>query len=75
VDLVDGVPTGTVSWTPAGALAIESGAYRFFSPTFGGWRDETGKKHDGVLSGGALTNKPHFNMTPVSLTGDDGGDD
>jgi hypothetical protein len=69
VDLIDGVPTGTVQWTPAGVEAISSGGYAFFSPVFGAWHDETGERHDGVLSGGALTNKPHFNMPPVHLDG------
>jgi hypothetical protein len=69
LELVGDVPTATVTWTTAGAQAVESGGYQFFSPTFGQWSDENGMKHANVLSGGALTNRPFLNMPSVHLDG------
>lgn len=62
-----------VEFTDEAKEAIKSKRYRYFSPELATeWVDpETGQKHQDVLAGGALTNRPFLKrLTPLSL--DDG---
>ena len=48
-----------IEWTAAGRESIESGSYRYFSPTFAThYRDDQGRDLGDTLVGGALTNVP-----------------
>jgi hypothetical protein len=72
ITLQDGIPTGKIEWTPKGRSAIEEGRYRFFSPAYGDFRDESGTVHENVLTGGALSNKPFIgSMSQVTLASDE----
>lgn len=64
IELADGIPKASVEWTPVGESAIREGRYRFFSPSFGTFKDPQGNAHDHVLTGGALTNKPFLTSMP-----------
>lgn len=60
-----------VEWTPEASGLIESGRYRFFSPSIDwGARDkETGKPQGATLTSGALTNHPFLEeLPPLMLT-------
>jgi hypothetical protein len=59
-----------VDWTTAAADAIRAGEYRYFSPEFDDeWTDQHGVKHEDVLFGGALTNRPFLkDLLPVNLS-------
>jgi hypothetical protein len=59
-----------VDWTQAAADAIRAGEYRYFSPEFDDeWTDQHGVKHEDVLFGGALTNRPFLkDLLPVNLS-------
>jgi len=59
-----------VEWTKSAASKIKEGAYRYFSPEFQDeWTDATGIKHQDVLFGGGLTNRPFLkDLLPVNLS-------
>jgi hypothetical protein len=59
-----------VEWTKAASEAIKNGEYRYFSPEFDDeWTDGQGVKHNDVLFGGALTNRPFLkDLLPVNLS-------
>lgn len=59
-----------VDWTKPAAASIEAGEYRYFSPEFDDeWTDAAGIKHEDVLFGGALTNRPFLkDLLPVNLS-------
>ncbi len=59
-----------VDWTEPAAQAIKNGEYRYFSPEFDDeWTDAQGNKHENVLFGGALTNRPFLkDLLPVNLS-------
>jgi phage I-like protein len=60
-----------VEWTPEAKKLIESGQYRFFSPSIDwGVRDkESGKAQGATLTSGALTNHPFLEeLPPIMLT-------
>lgn len=61
----------TLEWTPLGAQAIREKRYLFFSPSYGPFTTEDGTKHDDVLTGGALTNRPFLNMPAIQLASAD----
>jgi len=58
-----------VEWTPAGAEAVKSGEYRFFSPYFTtNFVTNTGTEIGPCLINGAITNRPFLQgMQPLSL--------
>lgn len=60
-----------VEWTPKARAAIANKEYRYFSPEFTSeWEHpKTGKVHEDVLNGGALTNRPFLkDILPVNLS-------
>ena len=67
VDLEGDKVMASTEWTPLGEKAITEKRYLFFSPTYGPHSDETGAKHENVLTGGALTNRPFLGMPMVTL--------
>jgi phage I-like protein len=66
-----------VDWTKDAFSKIKSGAYKYFSPEFvDSWENpKTGTKHQDVLFGGGITNRPFLKgilpMNLSELTGDD----
>jgi hypothetical protein len=59
-----------VEWTKTAAEKIKEKAWRYFSAEYqDSWTDATGKKHDNVFFGGALTNRPYMkNLLPINLS-------
>jgi len=59
-----------VEWTPTGAQAIKNREYRYFSSEIADeWEDAHGKKHQDVLLGGGITNRPYMkNLLPLNLS-------
>jgi phage I-like protein len=59
-----------VDWTKTAVTKIKEKAYRYFSPEFDdAWVDSNGVKHENVLFGGALTNRPFLkDLVPVNLS-------
>jgi len=59
-----------VEWTDEAVKQIKAKEYRYFSPTFREvWEDQDGKKHNNVLFGGGITNRPYLkNLVPVNLS-------
>jgi phage I-like protein len=59
-----------VDWTKTALQKIQEGAYRYFSPEFqDDWTDASGKKHQDVLFGGGITNRPFLkDLLPVNLS-------
>jgi hypothetical protein len=59
-----------VDWTSPAAEALRKKEYRYFSPEFDDeWVGPDGTKHQDVLFGGALTNRPFLkNLLPVNLS-------
>jgi hypothetical protein len=60
-----------VEWTQAAADKIRNREYRYFSPEFlDEWDDPQGAKHQDVLCGGGLTNRPFLkgDLLPVNLS-------
>jgi hypothetical protein len=58
-----------VEWTPAGAEAVATGEYKFFSPYFStNYETNTGEEIGPCLINGAITNRPFLQgMQPLSL--------
>lgn len=58
-----------IEWTPAAAKAIREKEFRYFSIEFQFefTNSETQEKHQNVVTGGALTNKPFLKGTNVEL--------
>jgi hypothetical protein len=59
-----------VEWTEAAAASIKSKEYKYFSPEFvDSWTDAQGTKHENVLFGGGITNRPFLkDLLPVNLS-------
>lgn len=59
-----------VDWTTSALSKIKEKAYRYFSPEFDDeWTDNQGNKHQDVLFGGGLTNRPFLkDLIPVNLS-------
>lgn len=59
-----------VEWTKAAAQAIKDKEYRYFSPEYNSeWTDSSGTKHEDVLFGGGITNRPFLkDLLPVNLS-------
>ena len=59
-----------VEWTTSAAQKLKEKAFRYFSAEiFEEWEDAQGQKHNDVLFGGALTNRPFMkNMVPLNLS-------
>lgn len=59
-----------VEWTSNAARAIKDKEYRYFSPEYTSeWTDAAGKKHEDVLFGGGITNRPFLkDLLPVNLS-------
>ncbi len=59
-----------VEWTKNAAQKIKDKEYRYFSAEYyDKWKDPTGKEHQDVLFGGALTNRPYMkNLLPINLS-------
>jgi hypothetical protein len=60
-----------VEWTKTAAQKIKDKEYRYFSPEFlDEWDDPQGTKHQDVLCGGGLTNRPFLkgDLLPVNLS-------
>jgi len=59
-----------IDWTSPAAEALRNREYRYFSPEFDDeWTGPDGVKHEDVLFGGALTNRPFLkNLLPVNLS-------
>jgi len=59
-----------VDWTKTALEKIKEGAYRYFSPEFqDDWTDAKGVKHQDVLFGGGITNRPFLkDLLPVNLS-------
>jgi hypothetical protein len=59
-----------VEWTKAAIERIKNKEFRYFSADFSDeWTDPEGKKHQDVLNGGGLTNRPFLkNLVPVNLS-------
>ena len=73
VSAADARPGGLwlmVQWTKEAADRIRDKKYRYFSPEFADqWTDSKGKKHEDVLIGGGLTNRPFLkDLLPVNLS-------
>lgn len=60
----------TAEWTSDGNKKVKGGAFKYFSPHFGSWKDpESGKQYHNVLMSGAITNFPFLKgMQPVALS-------
>lgn len=58
-----------VDWTDAAAQAIKNREYRYFSPEYmDEWTDQSEQKHEDVLVGGALTNRPFMkDLVPLNF--------
>jgi hypothetical protein len=66
-----------VEWTPDAAEKLRKREYRYFSPEFSAsWTDpKSSVKHQDVLMGGGLTNRPFLkDLLPVNLSEILGGD-
>jgi hypothetical protein len=59
-----------VDWTADAAKALAAKEYRYFSPEFDDeWTDPAGTKHQDIIFGGALTNRPFLkDLMPVNLS-------
>lgn len=59
-----------VEWTSSAAQKLKEKAFKYFSAEiFEQWEDPQGTKHQDVLFGGALTNRPFMkNMVPLNLS-------
>lgn len=59
-----------VEWTSSAAQKLKEKAFKYFSAEiFEEWEDPQGQKHNDVLFGGALTNRPFMkNMVPLNLS-------
>lgn len=59
-----------VEWTTSAAQKLKEKAFKYFSAEiYEEWEDNQGKKHQDVLFGGALTNRPFMkNMVPLNLS-------
>jgi Mu-like prophage I protein len=59
-----------VDWTQTAVSKIKEKAYRYFSPDFqDDWTDASGVKHEDVLFGGGITNRPFLkDLLPVNLS-------
>jgi phage I-like protein len=59
-----------VEWTKTAAEKIRDRAYRYFSPEFQTeWTDPQGRKHQDVLFGGGITNRPFLkDLLPLNLS-------
>jgi hypothetical protein len=59
-----------VEWTASAVDKIKEKAYRYFSPEFQDeWTDALGTKHQDVLFGGGVTNRPFLkDLLPVNLS-------
>jgi len=59
-----------VEWTNEAASKIKDKVYRYFSPEFeDAWTDASGVKHQDVLFGGGITNRPFLkDLLPVNLS-------
>lgn len=62
-----------VDWTALGKQKLGEKSYRYFSADyFTEWEDPSGSKHEYVLNGGGLTNRPYIKgMAPVVLSEND----
>jgi len=61
---------GLVEWTQTAAEKIKEKAFKYFSPEFRDtWTDEHGTKHNNVLFGGGITNRPFLkDLLPINLS-------
>lgn len=59
-----------VEWTTSAVQKLKEKAFRYFSAEiYEEWEDNQGKRHQDVLFGGALTNRPFMkNMVPLNLS-------
>jgi hypothetical protein len=59
-----------VEWTENAAKALKAKEYKYFSPEFQTeWTDPKGEKHEHVLFGGGITNRPFLkDLLPVNLS-------
>lgn len=59
-----------VEWVSDAAQKLKEKKFRYFSAEYHDtWTDSTGKKHQNVLFGGALTNRPYMkNLLPINLS-------
>jgi hypothetical protein len=59
-----------VDWTQTALGKIKEKAYRYFSPEFkDSWTDAAGQKHQDVLFGGGITNRPFLkDLLPLNLS-------
>lgn len=59
-----------VEWTPNGAKSVQDKEYRYFSSEITDeWEDSQGTKHQDVLLGGGITNRPYMkNLMPLNLS-------
>lgn len=59
-----------IEWVKDAAQEIKDKKWRYFSAEFQDkWTDATGKVHENVFFGGALTNRPYMkNLLPVNLS-------
>jgi hypothetical protein len=59
-----------VGWTPSAATELKEKKYRYFSADFHDeWTDPKGNKHQDVINGGSLTNRPYLkDLMPVNLS-------
>lgn len=57
-------------WNAAAAQSIKDKEYRYFSAEYSDeWEDNQGDKHQDVIMGGALTNRPFMkNLVPINLS-------
>lgn len=68
----NGVMKGLIEWTPLAIELINSGQYRFFSPSidWGATDKETGEPQGATLTSGALTNHPFLEELPPIMLSD-----
>jgi phage I-like protein len=59
-----------VDWTKTAVGKIKEKAYRYFSPEFDDeWEDAQGNKHQDVIFGGGITNRPFLkDLIPLNLS-------
>ena len=59
-----------VEWTDDAITRIKNKEYKYFSPMFKDeWVDQNGKKHQNVIFGGGITNRPYLkNLVPLNLS-------